>query len=217
MARLLSKGSVQRHQHVNVMYRSSKIGGMHDTNSRPDARGLFALSSEQAGYFTSAQAQAQGYSPQLLGYHADHGRFERVRRGLYRLRDYPSSPREEVMGAWLAVGKESAVVSHESALEVLGLSDVVPTTIHVLVPRARRWAHALPGVTVHTTANDLAPNDIVTRQGMRITTPLRTILDVADSGTAPEQVIMAVRQAQARGLIISARLRQEATRRDRSV
>ncbi len=190
---------------------------MHDRNDAPDARGLFALSSEQAGYFTSAQAQAHGYSSQLVGYHADHGRFERVRRGLYRLRDYPSSPREEVMAAWLAAGKESAVVSHESALEVLGLSDVVPTTIHLLVPRARRWVRALPGVTVHTTANTLAPDEIVTRQGMRITAPMRTILDVADSGTAPEQVIMAVEQARERGMIVAMRLRQAATGRDRRV
>jgi len=199
------------------MYTSSKIGYMHDSRDTPDVRGLFALSSEQAGYFTSAQAHVHGYSPQLLSYHADRGRFERVRRGLYRLRDYPSSPREEVMAAWLAAGKESAVVSHESALEVLGLSDVAPTTIHLLIPRGRRWVHALPGVTVHTTADDLAPDDIVTRQGMRLTAPVRTILDVADSGTAPEQVIMAVRQARERGMIVAGRLRQEAERRDRRV
>jgi len=190
---------------------------MHDITMTPDAQELFALSSEQAGYFTSAQAHTHGYSAQLLSYHADQGRFERVRRGLYRLRDYPSSPREEVMAAWLAAGKASAVVSHESALEMLGLSDVVPSTIHLLVPRGRRWVRALPGVTMHTTADDLAPDEIVTRQGMRIAAPMRTILDVADSGTAPEQVIMAVGQARARGMISAARLRQAATGRDRRV
>jgi hypothetical protein len=35
-----------------------------------------------------------------------------VRRGLYQLRDYPSSPREQVMAAWLSADKEQAVVSH---------------------------------------------------------------------------------------------------------
>lgn len=199
------------------MHRSNIIGYMHDVHPAPNARSLFALSSEQAGYFTSAQAHASGYTPQLLSYHAGRGRFERVRRGLYRLRDYPSSPREEVMAAWLAAGKESTVVSHESALEVLGLSDVIPATIHLLVPRDRRWVRALPGVTVHTTAGDLAPDEIVTRQGLRITAPVRTILDVVDAGTAPEQVIMAVDQARARGLLIPARLREGASRRDRRV
>ncbi len=190
---------------------------MHDISDAPDGRALFSRASEQAGYFTAAQAHAHGYGPQLLSYHAERGRFERVRRGLYRLRDYPSSPREEVMAAWLAAGKESAVVSHESALELLGLSDVVPTTIHLLVPRNRRWVRALPGVTVHTAADDLAPDETVTRQGLRITAPVRTILDVATSGTAPEQVIMAVGQARERGMILPGRLRQAAARRDRRV
>lgn len=191
---------------------------MHDTVHRPpDAQGLFALASEQAGYFTSTQAHEHGYSTQLVGHHVAGGRFQRIRRGIYRLRDYPSSPREEVMAAWLAAGKDSAVVSHESALELLGLSDVVPATIHLLVPRGRRWVSPLPGVTVHTTTQPLAPEEIVTRQGMRLTAPMRTILDVAEAGTAPEQVILAVEQAWVRGLIVAAPLRQAARRRDRRV
>jgi predicted transcriptional regulator of viral defense system len=121
------------------------------------------------------------------------------------------------MAAWLAAGKDTAVVSHESALELLGLSDVVPATIHVLVPRDRRWVHPLPGVTVHTTTHPLAPEEIVTRQGIRLTAPMRTILDVAEAGTAPEQVILAVEQARARGLVVAAQLRQAAQWRDRRV
>ena len=152
---------------------------MHDVNATaPDAAGLFLLASEQAGYFTSAQAHDYGYSKQLLAHHAGTTRFQRVRRGLYRLRDYPTSPREEVMAAWLAAGKEQAVVSHESALELLGLSDVVPTAIHLLVPRDRRWFRPPPGVTLHTTTYPLDPQEVVVRLGMRVTAPVRTILDV---------------------------------------
>ncbi len=209
---------VERHGTLSVMYRSSYIECMHDTVHRPpDAQGLFALASEQAGYFTSTQAHEHGYSTQLVGHHVAGGRFQRIRRGIYRLRDYPSSPREEVMAAWLAAGKDSAVVSHESALELLGLSDVVPATIHVLIPRDRRWVYPLWGVTVHTTTHALAPEEIVTRQGMRLTAPIRTILDVAESGTAPEQVILAAEQARARGLLVAPQLRQAAQQRDRRV
>ncbi len=46
---------------------------------------------------------------------------------------------------------------------------------------------------------------------------MRTILDVAEAGTAPEQVILAVEQAWVRGLIVAAPLRQAARRRDRRV
>ena len=108
------------------------------------------------------------------------------------------------MAAWLAAGKESAVVLHESALELLGLSDVAPATIHLRVPRDRRWTRALPGLTAHTADDTLAPDEVVTRQGLRITAPARTILDVADADMAPEQVIMAVGQARERGMVIAA-------------
>ncbi len=73
------------------------------------------------------------------------------------------------------------------------------------------------GVTVHTTTHALAPEEIVTRQGMRLTAPIRTILDVAESGTAPEQVILAAEQARARGLLVAPQLRQAAQQRDRRV
>lgn len=191
---------------------------MHDVHATtPDAAGLFLLASEQAGYFTSAQAHAHGYSKQLLAHHTATTRFARVRRGLYRLRDYPSSTREEVMAAWLAAGKELAVVSHESALDLLGLSDVVPATIHLLVPRHRRWFRPPPGVTVHTATYPLHTQEVAVRGGMRVTAPVRTILDVAEAGTAPEQVILAARQARERGMIVATELRQAAQQRDRRV
>ena len=58
--------------------------------------------------------------------------------GVYRFRDYPPSPREEVAAAWLAVGQDVAVVSHESALDLWDLSDVIPGAVHLTVPRAQR-------------------------------------------------------------------------------
>lgn len=191
---------------------------MHDIQSvRPDAAGFFLIASEQAGYFTSAQAQVQGYNKQLLAHHTTGGRFQRLRRGLDRLRDYPSSPREEVMAAWLAADKEEAIVSHESALDLLDLSDVAPSSIHLLLPRARRWFRAPPGVTLHTTTRPVMACEVVVRQGMRVTAPPRTILDVAEIGGAPEQVILAATQARQRGMIVPAHLLQAAQGRGRRV
>ena len=48
------------------------------------------------------------------------------------------------MAAWLAVGKQNAVVSHESALDLLDLSDVSPDRVHLTVPRSRRGLAAPP-------------------------------------------------------------------------
>lgn len=183
---------------------------MYDTHAGPDPAALFALASEQAGYFTGAQAHACGYSWTMLSHHAATGRFIRLRRGLYRLRDYPSSPHEQVMAAWLAAGKENAVVSHESALDLLDLSDVSPDRVHLTIPRSRRGIAAPPGVALHTAAHELPPQDTMTWDGVRLTTPLRSILDAAEYGTGPEQIVMAVRQAVERGLILPEALRSRA-------
>jgi len=128
----------------------------------------------------------------MLSHHASTGRFIRLRRGLYRLRDYPSSPHEEVVASWLAVGKEHSVVSHESALALLGLSDVVPNAIHILAPRSRRGLRHDPLIALHTTTHPLQPGDVVIREGIHLTAPLRTILAIAAMGTASEQMIMAI-------------------------
>ena len=75
-----------------------------------------------------------------LSYHArPGGRDERVRSGLYRLRNFPSSPHEEVVASWLPLRDDGAVVSHESALELYGLSDIIPRSGSIVtLPRSKR-------------------------------------------------------------------------------
>jgi predicted transcriptional regulator of viral defense system len=121
------------------------------------------------------------------------------------------------MAAWLAAGKERAVVSHESALDLLELSDVIPNRIHLTVPRSRRYLRAPLGVAVHTTKRPFGPLDVITREGMRLTSATRTILDAAEEGTAAEQIEMAVRQAVRRGLTTRGMLEAAANERDQSV
>ena len=188
---------------------------MNDT-STPNHADLFAIASEQAGYFTTAQAHRVGFSSPLVRYHARTGKFIHVAHGLYRLRDYPSTPREEVLAAWLRLAPR-AVVSHESALDILGLSDVIPDAIHLTVPRAYRRLTRLPGVVVHTTLRPMTHRDMVTRDGLRLTNAARTIADVADSGLAPDQVERAARSAIERGLATPRQLRTAAAQRGRRI
>ena len=176
---------------------------MHDTDgherAKPDHERLFQTASGQGGYFTAREAGASGFSWASLSYHARRGRFIRVRRGLYRLREYPQSTREDVIAAWLAAGRDDAVVSHESALDLLGLSDVVPDKVHLTLPRSKRYRPATPGATVHTTTRPLGTGDVVIRDGIWVTSVVRSILDAAEAGTAPEQIVAAVREAVDRG------------------
>lgn len=155
---------------------------------------LNRISYGQDGYFTSRQAREAGFSPQLLAHHVRSGRYERVRRGLYRLRGYPGSTHEEVRAKWLAVGAERAVVSHESALDLHELSDVLPNTVHLLIDRDDRGMRRPKGVTLHTTTEPIDPSEVVSREGIRVTDPVRSIFDAAGFGTGPEQIEMAIRQ-----------------------
>src|SRR5260370_41057800 len=87
---------------------------METNDSKPSHTRLFELASEQGGYFTAAQARTCGFSKALLAHHAKSGRFLRVRQGLYRLREYPSSPREDVIAAWLVT---DSAESHPPMIE----------------------------------------------------------------------------------------------------
>jgi predicted transcriptional regulator of viral defense system len=187
------------------------------THNRPDHSCLFDVAANQHGYFTAAQARACGFGWDLLTRHVQSGRYIRLRRGTYRLRDYPSSPFEEVVSAWLTVGKDSAVVSHETALDLLELSDVIPRAIHLTVPRSKRYTKAPPGAIVHTTARPLDRRDVTVRHGIRLTSPTRSILDAAEAGTGPEQIEMAIQQAVERGLADPQRMKEEAETYSRRV
>lgn len=182
--------------------------------------GLFLIASEQAGYFTTAQAVMVGWGSQLLSYHARVGTVQRVHPGVYRFRDFPFTQREEVVAAWLAVGKDVAVVSHESALDIWGLTDLIPDAIHLTVPRNKRNLPKIPGVAIHVPSNrfSVQGNEIRTvESSLRVTSPQRTLLDVAVTGVSPEHVIIGIRQARAKGWIDVPRLHEEAERRSRRI
>ncbi len=167
--------------------------------SRPDHKLLFEVATDQGGYFTAKQAHEAGFSDPLIHYHTQRGRFKPIwpRHGLYRLRDFPTSQHEHFWAAWVAAGPD-AVLSHESALRLHGLSDITPRFVHVWIPfdRRPRLPRSIPhGVKYHVTRKWLKPEEITLVDGLRVTTPLRTLLDVAAGGTTPDQVAMAIKRA----------------------
>jgi predicted transcriptional regulator of viral defense system len=183
----------------------------------PDALGLHRLAYGQDGYFTARQARECGFSAQLLDHHLRSGRYERMRRGLYRLRGYPGSSHEQVRASWLVVGAGRAVVSHESALELHELSDVLPDAVHLLVDHRHRGIKPPVSVRIHTTATPLSPGEVMSAEGIRVTSPERAIIDAAATGTQPEQIEMAVRQSLEQGVATERGLRERSQRRGRRV
>ena len=190
---------------------------MDDTTAGPDHGCLFGVASGQHGLFTTAQAARCGFSRALLAGHARTGRFRRLRRGLYRLRDFPASRWEGVAAAWLALGRESAVVSHGSALGLLGLGDVAPDVVHLTVPRTRRHLPELAGVAIHTATHPPGAGEVVVVEGFLATAAGRTLLDLAEAGAEPGWVVGVIREAVGRGLVEPERLLAGAALRSRRV
>jgi predicted transcriptional regulator of viral defense system len=177
-----------------------------DDQDRWEVLGRVAVS--QAGYVTTKQAEQAGFHRNALRHHArEGGRLEHAGRGLYRLRFYPSSPFDHVAAAWMLAGPEIAVVSHESVLELYDLSDVIPSKVHLTLPRRYRHRKAPVGVRFHYPRELLADGDVRRVHGLPTTSLERTILDSLESGTQPEQIEMAVRQAVERALTTPRRLR----------
>jgi predicted transcriptional regulator of viral defense system len=167
-----------------------------------NARTLYQIAAAQGGYFTAAQAQQAGYAYSQQHFHVGRGNWQRVERGLYRLRDYPPGEREDLIrwSLWSRdqKGVPQAVVSHETALTVHELSDVMPAQVHLTVPPGFR-KRIPPGCVLHKAA--LSPEEIEPRDGYRVTTPWRTLCDVADSPLSQEHLNRAVRDALEQGLL----------------
>jgi predicted transcriptional regulator of viral defense system len=166
----------------------------------PSWDALFEVASGQEGLFTTVQAADAGYSPQLLQKHLQAGRIQRVRRGVYRLVHFPPGDHEELAAVWLWSAR-AGVFSHETALFLHGLSDVLPARVHLTLPaswRARRL-RVPRGVVLHHAD---VPKDERSWVGpVPVTAPRRTLADCIAAGVAPDLVEQAIEQAATRGVV----------------
>jgi len=171
-------------------------------STRKSARALSSLANEQGGYFTAKQAKEAGYDYPHLDYHVSAGNFEHVDHGLYRLASVPRDEHDELvrLSLWSRNQKDEpqATVSHETALTLYDLSDLLPKKIHLTVPP--KFRKPCPkGVVLHKAT--FSADDLEERAGFRVTKPLRTLLDVAASDIEREQFDKAVADALTRGLV----------------
>jgi predicted transcriptional regulator of viral defense system len=173
----------------------AKDEGIAHVSNRADYNNLYDIAEGQAGYFAAYQARSVGFSLERLSVNVKTGRFQCVAHGIYRLSQFPGSQHEDLFVAWLRTGPDS-VISHESALSVYDLSEVLPGEIHVIIPRT--VSRRREGIRLHI--NHLREDEITAREGLPITTVERTIADVAFSGLAEDQVQKAIRDAIRRGL-----------------
>jgi predicted transcriptional regulator of viral defense system len=174
---------------------------------------LYALGESQGGYLTARQAIDADVARSTLTYHArEGGMLQRVGRGVYRLRRFPSSPHEHVIPVWLGLSRAQAVVSHVSALELMDLTDLIADEVHVTLPRSQRGRTIPDGVRAHFTDRPIHGQDRRKVLGVPITGVERTIADVVRSDGWSEQVDLAVRQSLSRGMTTLPRLNERLPR-----
>ncbi len=182
-------------------------------NAQQAQRALYAVATTQGGYFTAKQAGEAGYGNRHLDYHTAVGNFERVGHGLYRLPIISLDEHDELirLSLWSRDRRDQpqAVASHATALAFHHLSDVLPTRIDLTVPPTFRKPVPSTVIVLHNAS--LAATDVQEAAGFRVTTPARTLLDVAkDHSFGREQLDKAIADAVDRGLVRRSWLRAAA-------
>lgn len=178
---------------------------MPASGKKTDLPALEAWALGQGGYFDRHDAQGYGITDSLLHYHTRAGRFDRVLPGVYRLRIAPISSHDEYLLAWVWTNYRGAI-SHESALALYDLGDIIPTTVHVTV--ARPFHRTSAPFRVHLAP--LPDEEVQLYKGVQVTVPARAIADAAATGTDPAQIHKVVREALDRALVDPDRLRTAA-------
>ena len=174
----------------------------------PNFDHLYQIAEDQAGYFTTQQAHKAGYSLERLSDLTMRGQFIRIEQGVYRLTHFPATLFEDLHIASLKTGP-SSVISHESALAVFELSDILPTAVHVIIPKT--GSRRRKGVQFHTPK--LQEDEISQREGLRVTRVERTIADVILRGVSYQHIRQAIQEALQRGLTTEKKLCKQAERR----
>jgi very-short-patch-repair endonuclease len=169
-------------------------------HSRRPELAISAIAEAQHGVISLAQLFGIGLTEDEVRHRVKVGWLRRAHRGVFAVGYDPLTPEGYWCAAVLAVGP-GAVLSHRSAAELWDLVRVRKGDAHVIVSSVQRRRHV--GVMPHR--NILDKGETAERRGIPVTTPLRTIIDlaaVADSAC----VERAIRQAEYDHLVTPASL-----------
>jgi hypothetical protein len=132
---------------------------------------ITALGDRQLGHVTRAQLLELGATPGWLRSQMRLGWLVRVHAGVYALGHAPRHAHARALAAVLACG-EDAALSHVAAAALWGVVDW-PFTIEV----TGRWERRRPAIHAHRSST-LTAHEVRVHRGIRVTAPVRTVLDV---------------------------------------
>lgn len=111
----------------------------------------------------------------MIRWRINVGRWERLHRTVYKLSGTPTTWRQQALTATLHLGHR-VTLSHRAAASLALGSRVA--RIEITMPRDRH--HTRPrGIIVHLTQEPIPPEDITKIDGILVTKPARTLLDLA--------------------------------------
>jgi len=130
------------------------------------------LANRQRGYVTRQQLLKLGLGPDAVRYRIRIGRLIPVYAGVYAVGHLPTLPQDRAVGALLACGA-GAVLSHSSAAILWGIFKRWEMPFEVTARTIRQRL----GIRIHRAV--LGRQDISYQAGIRVTSPARTLLDIA--------------------------------------
>ncbi len=167
---------------------------MRQERATPD-RIVAGLARRQYGVVTLAQLHAAGIGSDAVKRRVRAGSLHRIHRGVYAVGHRGLGNEGRWLAAVLAVG-ESSALGFRSAAEHQRLLSPRSGVVDVITPgsggRTKR-----AGIRIHRSSS-LTETDVVIRDGIRVTTPARTFMDLRRV-VSPAEFRKAVRQAEVLG------------------
>ncbi len=151
----------------------------------------------QAGYVATYQLEV---SRQMFSHHETKGRLERVIPGIYRSAAFPISEQEEHIVAYLW-SREKGVISHQTALSLHDLSDILPKATDITVPDDEALPPQEPPPRTRVHRGRIPEEDRQWHHIVPITTVARTLRDLAVGGIHPDLLRQALEEARRRHLV----------------
>jgi very-short-patch-repair endonuclease len=146
------------------------------------------LAAQQYGHVTRRQLLELGFTRHAIESRLENGRLIEVHRGVYAVGHVRREAVARAAAAVLACG-DAAVLSYFSAAALWGMGTRWPAIPEITVPARRRPS----GVRVHVHPA-IESQDIRRHRAIRVTSPARTLLDIAPMLTKP-QLARAVNEA----------------------
>jgi hypothetical protein len=172
---------------------------------------LAEVTNQNDGYLTRADTRAAGATDAVFDALVSEHKIEQVAPNVFRLTHFPRSDHEDLIALWLQTDRQG-VISHDTALLLHELSDILPRRRHITVPPGWDPGDRKLDANVVLHHAEVGPDEIRWLGPVPYTAPLRTLRDCIASHVSPDLIEQAIADGLARGMFTEAELPPETRR-----